>query len=146
MKKYTFQRLYENNFLTIPCCPGVYFVTCGKNFKHKFIHPGTGGHFKCKDPNVSVRKLKSKWVLGNRLLYIGQTRRSLRERIALFAAFGSGYPVAHRGGRYIWQIKNATSNLYVHCEEIGNPRAREKEEIAKFEKKYKKLPFANLIR
>jgi len=145
MKKYTFEELYKDKFNKIPCCSGVYFVYIDKNFKQEFVNPGTGGFFDCDDPNVSKEELSKKWVDGAEILYIGQTKGRLKERIALFCAFGKGYPVAHWGGRYIWQIKDAINKLYVYWEECDNPREKEKKLLRNFEDKYGKLPFANLI-
>jgi hypothetical protein len=36
-------------------------------------------------------------------LYVGRAR-SLRRRITALARFGSGQPVGHWGGRYLWQL------------------------------------------
>lgn len=144
--RHSFAELFSNRFKNVPDAPGIYIVYVKKDFKPELIKPGTGGFFKGRDSNVTKEKLEQKWVDSAEILYIGKTNGSLRERVALYAAFGAGYPVAHWGGRYIWQIKNAMKDLYVCWKTDDNPRKREKNEIAEFEKVYNKLPFANLKR
>ena len=60
--------------------------------------------------------------------------------------FGQGKPVAHHGGRYIWQIKDSEELVvcWKSLENGKNPRQLEAEMIHEFKKKYGKLPFANL--
>ena len=46
----------------IPFEQGVYLLVRKVNLPPKFLSIGTGGHFKNKDPNVPIRRLKNEWV------------------------------------------------------------------------------------
>lgn len=143
MKRQTFDVISSGRFEEVPATPGVYFVLANKDFPPDFLKEGTGGRFKGKNPNVDIERLRDKWVIGAEVLYIGQSR-NLRQRIKQYISFGFGKPVSHMGGRYIWQLRDAMAGLGVCWEEDGNSRAREREEVAKFEDRYGRLPFANL--
>ena len=108
-----------------------------------------------KGRNVGLSK---KWVDGAIVIYIGQAGgkilgrwpdQTLKDRISMYMNFGKGHPVAKRGGRYIWQIKNY-KNLIICWKPLPNkkedPRQVEKQLICNFESVYKTLPFANLRR
>lgn len=145
MDTYTFKELSANAFQEIPSRPGVYFVCVSRGFKQEFIDPGTGGHFRGRNPNVRPKTLDNKWVDGAEKIYIGRST-DLKHRIRLFHNFGNGGAVAKWGGRYIWQIKNAMNELSVSWDEDPNPKKRERMEIEKFKDEHKgKLPFANLV-
>jgi hypothetical protein len=95
--------------------------------------------------------LHSKWVKDAVVLYIGQaggngSDSTLRKRLRLYMRFGQSFPVGHKGGRYIWQIKDS-KNLLV-CWKTCTQDAREYEAslIQDFQFHYGKLPFANCIR
>jgi len=139
-----FKALADDKFRQIPLGGGVYFVRVDKSFKPHFINPGTGGYFRGRDPDVSVKTLNDNWVDGAKILYIGKSN-DLRQRIRQYVAFGSGRPAPHRGGRYIWQIKDAMNILSVYWVDDPNPRGREQTEIKKFKNKYGRRPFANLL-
>ncbi len=139
----SFSKLHENKFSQVPHSPGVYWVCAGKGFKPDFINPGTGGFFRGQNPNVEITELERRWIKETEVLYIGQST-DLRRRLRQYTLFGLGRPVGHRGGRYIWQIKDALHILSVRWEEDANPERRERSELSDFEKRYGRLPFANL--
>ena len=101
-----------------------------------------------KDPNVSADTLWKNWIDTANVLYIGQTGSSLRGRIRLYMRFGNGEPVAKRGGRLIWQLRDA-ENLLIAYKELPNYIPREYEIYLLNEFRLQnngKLPFANLAR
>ena len=143
------QYLMNNNCENVPERKGVYFVL--KDSIHsEFLDRSVGGHFKGKDPTVDLQKLKSKWVDDTLVVYIGQagggdSKETLFDRLKTYMSFGRGNPVAHWGGRYIWQLQNSRK-LKVCWKTIPNfdPEVIEKNLIKEFENHYGKKPFANI--
>lgn len=149
----------------IPTDPGVYVVILPDQGPEmpQFVNPGTGGRFKDRDPNVPItapavpqprrrgrqpKPLDQAWVPGAEVVYVGQTTRPLRTRISELADFGHGEPVAHWGGRYMWQIADAQTRLLIAwCPTPAlEPEEVERWLLVKFKSKHgqKNLPFANL--
>jgi len=139
----SFMELEKGGLDNIPTKSGVYSIWRSQKDKIEFIERGTGGRFKDKDPNVPVNTLQEKLVDDAKILYLGKSN-NLRERIKQLRDFGRGKRVGHRGGRYIWQIKNATGILKLRWKVSGKPRKLEKKLLFDFEKEYGRLPFANL--
>jgi hypothetical protein len=127
----------------VPNISGVYAVTL-ESSTHTFLDRSVGGHFKRKDPTVSTDKLTTKWVEGTATLYIGRAS-DLRKRIDLLARYGRGEPVAHQGGRYLWQLAEH-GELRVCWRPEADPIRAETELLDDFESVVGQLPFANLIR
>ena len=130
----------------VPAESGVYLVLRSCASSPEFLEVGTGGHFKSKDPNVSIARLKDEWVEGALIVYVGQLGRTLKKRINELIRFGQGSRVGHRGGRLIWQPRGA-DRLLVCWKEIAddNPKQFEKELIEAFKSAYgDRRPFANL--
>ena len=129
----------------LPGDSGVYMIlNLQKNYP-VFLHLGTGGYFKRKDPNVSLQKLKDEWVENTIVVYIGKAT-SLRFRLKQYLAFGQGKNVGHRGGRLIWQLD--FSDQLVVCWKILPdciPRTIETELINNFKEQFGVRPFANLV-
>lgn len=137
-----------------PKLNGVYMVLRTNREKVSFLEEGSGGYFKDKDPNVSIHKLIENWVDNTLVLYIGKAKararvrksNNLRVRLSAYKRFGEGKNVGHYGGRYIWQIKNAMSDLVV-CWKATNEGDEDKTKsdlICSFREQYGKRPFANL--
>ncbi len=142
----TFEELRADGYSAVPEKPGVYIVLMETRAKPVFLEVGTGGWFKGNDPNVPVADLEEKWVPGAIVLYIGKAA-ILRRRITQYIKFGSGKRVAHRGGRYVWQIEG--SDRLILCWKPTpdeEPREVETALISSFEGSYRGLPFANLQR
>lgn len=129
----------------VPQVKGVYVVIRDSEDAPEFVKQGTGGHFKGKNPNKDIEELNMNWVDGSPIVYIGQTERDLRTRIGELIKFGQGYPIAHWGGRILWQLKDA-ENLLVAWKELPDqaPKEMERSMLTDFRKTYLKLPFANL--
>ncbi len=56
----------------LPDNNGVYLVLNIDNKPGEFLTVGSGGHFKGKDPNISLADLKSNWVDNTKVVYIGK--------------------------------------------------------------------------
>lgn len=135
---------------TVPKIKGVYLVLNPKYRKPEFLEVGTGGHFKGKNPNVSIDELKSNCVEDSLVVYIGKagsetSSATLNSRLKQYLGFGQGKNIGHRGGRLIWQLKNSR-DLVVCWKPLPNedPRTIEKSLINKFVSTFSKRPFANL--
>lgn len=147
----SFIQLREGGGAAPPSDAGVYFVLLPDYTPAQFVAVGTGGFFKGKDPNVSVRELQANSVPGTRLLYIGKaggagSQGTLRNRIMLLSRFGQGKAVGHYGGRYLWQVAGSESLIVAWRRTPGaNPQEVESSLIREFVHSYEQRPFANLI-
>ena len=132
--------------------PGVYMVVRTDDSEPVFVPEGCGGHFKGKNPNVSVDELQANWVNETCVVYIGKaggrsSKATLRKRIGQYIRFGSGEPVGHWGGRYIWQLEDADTLLFCWraVKESEDAEELESELIADFKVQHGGFrPFANL--
>ncbi|PKP21630.1 MAG: hypothetical protein CVU05_06295 [Bacteroidetes bacterium HGW-Bacteroidetes-21] len=138
------------DFSAIPDIMGVYLVL-NPSMKVNFLTEGTGGHFKGKNPNVSVEELKQNWVDNSIVVYIGKAgsdkvSATLRSRLRQYLRFGQGKNAGHRGGRYIWQLSNS-HDLIICWKPLlkDDPRGEETGLIQEFSEKFGKKPFANLV-
>ncbi|GIK61827.1 MAG: hypothetical protein HND40_06610 [Ignavibacteriota bacterium] len=143
------QSLMNNNCTNVPERKGIYFVLTDE-LNPEFLSQSVGGHFKGKNPTVSVPDLQSKWVEKTLVVYIGQagggaSDATLKKRLRQFMKFGQGQPVGHWGGRLIWQLKN-NRKLKICWKTLitEDPREVEKNLIQQFENHYYKKPFANI--
>lgn len=127
----------------LPDNNGVYLVLNIDNKPGEFLTVGSGGHFKGKDPNISLADLKSNWVDNTKVVYIGKAT-SLRSRLRQYFSFGQGKNIGHYGGRLIWQIKYSKDLVVCWKSLTTDPREFEADLIQKFVKTYGLRPFANL--
>ena len=136
----------------IPTQKGVYVILRENESTPQFLSEGTGGHFKGKNPNVSISELEDNWVEKTSVVYIGKaggtgSSATLNKRLGQYIRFGQGANVGHWGGRYIWQL--ADSRELVVCWKaltIDEPREMEQKMIEDFKATHKgKRPFANLV-
>ena len=135
---------------SIPKIKGVYLVLNPNFKKAEYLQIGTGGHFKGKNPNVTLDELKSNWVDNSLTVYIGKagsetSNATLHSRLKQYFGFGQGKNIGHWGGRLIWQLKNS-ADLIVCWKSLPNddPRTFENQLIRKFVSEFSKRPFANL--
>jgi len=128
--------------MVVPDAPGVYAVVRRDSGRPDFLQTSVGGHFKGKEPSVSLDTLRERWVEDAPTVYLGRAGR-LRQRLNLLARFGRGEPVAHWGGRYLWQLADY-DQLLVCWLATGDQVQREAELIADFGEHFSSLPFANL--
>ena len=92
---------------------------------------------------MTIDVLQSNWVDDTDTVYIGKAT-SLRSRLRQYAAFGAGKPIGHWGGRYIWQLADASSLLVCWRPTTTTPASVESALIADFVSVFGKRPFANL--
>ena len=135
----------------VPVGAGVYVVYRDTDEPPAFLERGRAGHYKGKDLSVPTAVAEWAWVSGARVLYIGKAalgssgRRGLSKRLNEYRRFGTGEPVAHRGGRYVWQLSDSSTLLVAwRATPHQDPRAVERTYIANFVGHYGKRPFANL--
>ncbi|MGH3780587.1 MAG: hypothetical protein ACRDRO_08130 [Pseudonocardiaceae bacterium] len=129
----------------VPSGPGVYVVWRPVSVEPTFVEISPAGWFKGEDPSVPVDTLRSAWVPGAEVVYIGRSG-GLRRRLDDYRRHGAGQPVGHRGGRCIWQLPDPDL-LLVAWQPIPDldPGDVESRLIAEFVTSYGHRPFANLI-
>ena len=137
----TIEHLRASARLSVPKSPGVYLVLRDDPSDPEFLQTGTGGYFKRKDPNVSLEKLRQNWIDKAIIVYVGCTERTLYVRIGELLKFGQGKPVGHRGGRLIWQLKDAEKLQVCWYEmEEGDPDTLKSACIEAFANHYGGMP------
>jgi hypothetical protein len=145
----TLGSLMEKNS-PVPKAKGIYFILYTQNEKPEFVETGSGGFYKDMDPNVPIDELHENWVENTIVLYIGRAGKgigntTLRDRLRQYFSFGRGKRTGHRGGRYVWQIKNYDELIVCWKKVFGeDPRDVEAALIKEFYDTYRKRPFANL--
>ncbi|MGH7406717.1 MAG: ADP-ribosylglycohydrolase family protein, partial [Candidatus Methylomirabilales bacterium] len=135
-------RELEDNAKGVATRPGVYVVVRADDSPPRFLIRNSAGRFR-GDPTERVGVLRDKWVPNIHTLYIGCTKRTLRVRIGELVRFSRGQNVGHRGGRYLWQVEG-NCDFEVAWLEDENPRVKERELLAEFQRCLGRLPFANL--
>ncbi len=140
------QRLRDSGCSNVPQRAGNYVVVTPKGIVPDFLSSSVGGRFKQKDPSVTLDVLESNWVRDAELIYIGKAN-DLRSRIRLLTNFGQGKPVAHWGGRLIWQVMGSAEFLvaWKETENAVDPKTVEAELLSEFKSVYGQRPFANLL-
>lgn len=138
------------NLSLIPGKPGIYVVVRKNRSRARFNSRSAAGRFKDRDPTHPVEKLKEKWVPGATVVYIGKAgpaaSRSLRKRIRELVQFGSGKPVAHWGGRALWQLQGIWGAQIAWKTTASDPRDAERQMIKEFVLRFGRLPYANFRR
>lgn len=133
----------------IPQKPGVYAVVREAEAPPRFLRSSPAGWFKGVDPTVDTAILRARWLAATPVLYLGKAtaggtgRRNLSKRITELIEFGTGRPVGHRGGRYLWQVAGS-SRFVVAWRTDDLPTAAENALLRDFEVQYGQLPFANI--
>jgi len=140
--------LQLTNCEDVPTQKGVYLIIRYSLGKPNFLEKSVGGYYKGLYPSYRKDDVVSNWVDGARVLYVGKAsgKKGLRQRLRQFVQFGLGKPVAHRGGRLIWHLKD-NQDLTVRWFESGDrdPEEVETTLIKIFKDVHRgKRPFANL--
>ena len=123
---------------------------CGETESWRRLDVSPAGHFKGIDRTEPIAALQDRWVPESRVIYIGKAnagktgRRGLHVRLSEYRRYGAGEPVAHTGGRRVWQLAGH-ANFLVGWREISDADAAPTESamIAAFRDHHGRLPFAN---
>jgi hypothetical protein len=147
----TVKKLKESSYNNIPDEQGVYVIIYDKDSPIEFLEENVGGHFKDRNPTVQISMLKANWVNNEKVIYIGQaggngSSATLRKRLRQYMKFGSGKPIGHWGGRYIWQLKDSDNLIVAWKPTEEDPYVVESEMINEFRKIHGTRPFANLTK
>ena len=124
----SWRQLRATNLGSVPRQAGCYVVYRRAEDPPTFLPSNPGGRFKGKDPTVSPERLAAEWVPGANVVYIGKAD-DLFTRLNAYARFGAGEPVAHWGGRLIWQLRDADDLLVAWHALITNTPARDLEKL-----------------
>lgn len=133
----------------VPKEAGVYAVLREMDDRPDFLEANPAGRFKAKDPTVETSVLRSIWAEGAHCIYIGKASKTattdLRRRLTGFRDYGRGRPVGHQGGRYIWQLAEASEFIVCWMETSDqNPAVVESALIAEFRAHHGARPIGNL--
>ncbi len=139
----TISEMKQGGRRVLPDSGGVYMIIRPYIKKPSFLPTGTGGYFKGRNPNVSVKELKENWVENTCVLYIGKAT-SLKSRVSTYMSFGKGSAVGHWGGRLLWQLADADEMLVCWKETNELPRDVERNMISDFKDIYGQWPYANI--
>jgi len=135
--------LHASECRDVPSESGIYIVVLPEAFEVRFLDQSPAGHFNGKDPTRPRSFLEARWVPDTDLLYVGSSK-GMKERIIKFLCFGvERKPVAHWGGRLIWQIADSC-DLLIGWRQCNDHETAEKKLLTDFEATYGPLPFANL--
>jgi len=145
----TVSHLQASRLADVPKGAGVYVVMRPAAGRPRFLSTSTGGWFKDSDPTVPVSVLEARWIAPTEVLYVGKAtagtsgRSGLRKRVGQLLAYGSGKPVGHQGGRYLWQVAGSDAFL-VAWRAVGDPTSEENRLLASFFEVHGAYPFANI--
>lgn len=141
-KTWSLQELYETSCSEIPTAAGVYFVVVPEGMQIVF-EPAASNR---SAPFYAVSKLQKKYAAckDKQTVYIGKAtgKNGLRQRILQYVKFGWNEAVNHKGGRAIWQIKNA-GNLRLYYTVCDNADIKEYHLLCDFKEQNGTLPLAN---
>lgn len=143
----TFEALGSRAIDDVPQSAGIYTVLRIAETPPTFLERSSGGRFKGREPAVPIAQLTSNWVDGSVVTYIGKAENLCR-RVRQYRDFGSGRPVGHWGGRYVWQLADSSDLLVAwrRCRKGETSRGLEAGLLAEFHTEHGRLPFANLRR
>jgi hypothetical protein len=130
----------------IPPHGGVYIVLRDLREPVEFRDSNPGGRFKGRDPSVKSGVLRGKWIDDCAVVYIGKGD-NIQRRLKQYADFGSGKPIGHWGGRYIWQLADSERLLvaWMPCSSGETAAMMEARLLRRFKDEHDgHLPFANI--
>ncbi len=138
----TLDTVYKLDCGCIPNAPGVYQIIAPQKMKIQFENSST--NFSASLYPVEELEGKYQSCLEQHILYIGKAngRHGLRQRIRQYVKYGWNEAINHKGGRAIWQIKDADM-LLLKYECCSNCEDREHQLLKEFKKKNNCYPLAN---
>ena len=138
----TLETLYRSNCEGVPDTPGIYRVLAPEEMTICFEN-SSANKFAPLYP-IDILEDKYRACHDKRLLYIGKANgvRGLRQRIRQYVKYGWNEAVNHKGGRAIWQIRDADL-LLLEYEPGENCETREHELLQEFHERNHKYPVAN---
>lgn len=137
--------LTADSVIDVPSSAGVYAVSYSSLRPSHWPKVSCGGWHKQRNPTVPVVRLVDEWVDGTDIVYIGKTDRTLAKRITELARFGQGKPVAHWGGRLVWQLPDVRKlQIGWRVSDTGDATQEEALLLSEFINVFGRLPFANL--
>lgn len=134
--------------VTVPKRPGVYVVLLPGGTKPNFLPESQAGRHNGKDPTIPMELLRSRWVEGSEVVYIGKAggesiKATLSTRISQYRRFGLGRSAGHWGGRAIFQIPH-WEDLLVAWLPDNHPSDLETSLLREFKVTHRARPFANM--
>lgn len=130
--------------------PGVYAVLRPESSTLLLSDISTGFWHRDRNPAYPLVKLVQRWELATPVLYFGKAGGidggiTLWERLDLYRRYGAGENAAHRGGRAIWQVEDASNQLLVGWSTTPghDPECVEERLLEHFNATFKLLPMAN---
>lgn len=125
------------DFLTINKESGVYFILRTSSEAPSFLTVGTGGHFKGKNPNVTISELECNWIDNTQIIYIGNAT-SLQKRLKQYMNFGQrsfgrfvkySYLCAQNYNTNLKKQNNDSTiiDYYSACHESGDGKGTERD-------------------
>ncbi len=137
-----FVRFADLPVVTVPSTQGVYAVLRCAQEPPEFLPRNPAGAIR-GDPSVSPVVLMAAWVNAVEVVYFGKATR-LRRRLEEYRRHGLGGRARHWGGRYIWQLADASQLLVAWRTTPGtDPASIESDLIRRFVEATGQRPFAN---
>jgi hypothetical protein len=98
--------LRKSHCSMVPSDFGIYLIMRTSDRVPNLLPKSTGGWFKGRDPNCLPEFVRTKWVPGAYVVYVGKAagRKGLKRRLKDLIAFGYGEAVGHWGGRLLWHL------------------------------------------
>ncbi len=130
----------------VPDAAGVYVVYSDRRGPGEFLATNPAGWHKGQDPTVPSALLEERWIADAGALYFGSAM-DLRKRLMRLGQFSAGEPVAHYGGRILWQVAFSDEFLVAWKETDDSQHASEKKALVQqFKSTFGRQPFANIQR
>lgn len=138
----TLGTLYSLSCQNIPDGPGVYWVLAPEGLPIQFEPTALNSAATFYSVNVLAKKYAA--CKDKRVLYIGKAsgKKGLRQRLRQYMKYGWNEAANHKGGRAIWQIKNAGMLLLTY-EPCADCVAREHQLLREYRDANGCYPLAN---
>ncbi len=137
-----FVRFADLPATTVPSTQGVYAVLRCTQEPPEFLPRNPAGAIR-GDPSVSPDALAAAWVNGAEVIYFGKATH-LERRLDAYRRHGLGGRARHWGGRYVWQLADASELLVAwRTTPDTDPASVESDLIRLFVEATGQRPFAN---